>query len=105
MASSEPAKDSALSLPQPKAAGIPTGLQVKLAILGRAFSGKRSVAKMLQEKMGEKNITIFDMDSIIAEALEYVTPRKQEEAVADAKNKQAKGGKAATKSVEDINTI
>lgn len=102
---SEPAKESALSLPQPKVAGIPSGLQVKLAILGRAFSGKRTLAKQLQEKMGEKNITVFDMDSIIAEALEYVTPKKQEESTIDPKNKGAKAGKAATKSVEEINTI
>ena len=46
------------------------------------------------------------MDSIIAEALEYVTPKKQEEASIDPKSKSAKPAKAApTKSVDEMHTI
>ena len=45
---------------------------------------------MLQEKVGDKSVTIFDMDVIIAEALEYVTPKgkKVDEATIDPKAKQ-----------------
>lgn len=97
--------ESQLSLAPPAPAGIPSGLQLKLSILGRAFSGKRTIAKMLQEKVGEKSVTIFDMDVIIAEALEYVTPKKVDEATLEAKAKQEKGKKPAGKSTIEETTI
>jgi hypothetical protein len=60
---------------------IPDWLNLKLAILGRAFSGKKTVAKQLQEQYGgQANIRIFNMDEVIMEALEYITPKKIEEA-------------------------
>jgi len=45
---------------------VPSDLPLKLAILGRAFSGKKTIATQLQEKYGgEKNIKIFKMDEVI----------------------------------------
>ena len=42
---------------------------------------------MLQEKYDPKNVTIFNMDDIILEALEYVTPKKADESAVDPKGK------------------
>ena len=42
---------------------------------------------MLQEKYDTKNVTIFNMDEIILEALEYVTPKKVDESTIDPKGK------------------
>ena len=51
-------------------------------------------------------MTIFDMDVIIAEALEYVTPKKVEEATLDPKAKAAPGKKPAGKgSIEDTTVV
>ena len=71
---------------------IPSDLPLKLAILGRAFSGKKTIANMLVEKYGgEKNVRVFNMDEIIKEALDYITPKKVDEAVVDPKAKAKKG--------------
>ena len=71
---------------------IPSDLPIKLAILGRAFSGKKTIANMLVEKYGgEKNIRVFNMDEIIKEALDYITPKKVEEVAVDTAKKAKKG--------------
>ena len=71
---------------------IPSDLPLKLAILGRAFSGKKTIANMLVEKYGgEKNVRVFNMDEIIKEALDYITPKKVDEAIVDPKAKAKKG--------------
>lgn len=67
-------------------------LPIKLAILGRAFSGKKTIASSIQEKFGgEKNIKLFNMDEIIKEALDYITPKKVDEAALEAAKKAKKG--------------
>ena len=66
-------------------------LSIKMAILGRTMSGKKTIAKQIQEKYGQDNIKIFSMDTIIGEALEYITPKKVEEAAPDPKAKAKKG--------------
>jgi len=79
---------------------IPTELSIKLAILGRAFSGKKTIAHSLAEKFGgEKNIKVFSMDEIIKEALDYITPKKVDEAALEAAKKAKKG-----KQVEEEHT-
>ena len=71
---------------------MPSELPFKLAILGRAFSGKKTIAKELQERYGgEKCIKIFNMDEIIKEALDYITPKKVDEATLEAAKKAKKG--------------
>ena len=71
---------------------IPSDLPIKLAILGRAFSGKKTIANMLVEKYGGKdNIRVFNMDEIIKEALDYITPKKIDEAAIEATKKAKKG--------------
>ena len=71
---------------------VPSDLPLKLAILGRAFAGKNTVAKQLQEKYGgEKQVCIFKMDDIIKEALDYITPKKVDEAALEAAKKAKKG--------------
>ena len=60
---------------------------------------------MLQEKIGDKNLCIFDMDVIIAEALEYVTPKKVDESTIDPKAKQEKGKKPGGKGTIEDTTI
>lgn len=73
-------------------ARVPNNLSLKLAILGRAFSGKKTIAKQLQEKYGgEKNIKVFNMDEVIKEALDYITPKKVDEASIAAAAKIKKG--------------
>lgn len=71
---------------------IPSELPLKLAILGRPFSGKKTVAQMLVDKFGgDKNIKLFNMDDIIKEALDYITPKKVDEAALEAQKKAKKG--------------
>jgi len=71
---------------------IPSDLPLKLAILGRPFSGKKTISNMLVEKFGgEKNIKVFNMDEIIKEALDYITPKKVDEAALEAQKKAKKG--------------
>ena len=73
---------------------VPNELAIKLSVLGRAFSGKKTIAAQLQEKFGGKdNIKIFNMDEIIKEALDYITPKKVDEAAAAEAAKKAKKGK------------
>ena len=50
-------------------------------------------------------MTIFDMDAVIAEALEYVTPKKVEEATLDPKAKAAPGKKPAGKGALEDTTV
>ena len=84
-------------------AGIPSGLHIKLSILGRAFSGKRTIAKQIQEKVGDKSITIFSMDDIIQEALEYVAPKKVDDSAADLKKVDKKKQPAKGAAADDTN--
>ena len=61
-------------------------------ILGKAFAGKKTVATQIQEKYGgEKNVKVFNMDEIIKEALDYITPKKVDEAALEAAKKAKKG--------------
>lgn len=47
---------------------------------------------MLVEKYGgDKNIRIFNMDDVIKEALDYITPKKVDEAALEAQKKAKKG--------------
>ena len=47
---------------------------------------------MLVDKYGgEKNIRVFNMDEIIKEALDYITPKKVDEAALEAAKKAKKG--------------
>ena len=63
-----------------------------MTILGRTFSGKKTIAKQLQELLGgSDDINLFDMNAIIQEALEYVVPKKVEETAPDPKAKAKKG--------------
>lgn len=79
---------------------IPSDIPLKLAILGRPFSGKKTIASMLVEKYGgEKNIRVFNMDEIIKEALDYVTPKKVDEAALEAQKKAKKG------KVEEVTSV
>lgn len=72
---------------------IPTELPLKLAILGRAFSGKKTIATYISEKYGgsDKNIRVFNMGEVIKEALDYITPKKIDEAAIEAAKKAKKG--------------
>ena len=80
---------------------IPSELPLKLAVLGRAFSGKKTIARQLQEKYGgDKNIKLFNMDEIIKEALDYITPKKVDEAALEAAKKAKKGKQEEASSVD-----
>lgn len=73
-------------------------MSLKLCIVGRAFSGKKTIAKMIQEKYGANNIKLFLMDEMIREVVDCVTPKKVvEETAVDPKAK----GKAAPKKGEE----
>ena len=79
---------------------------LKLCILGRAFAGKKTVAKQIQDAYGGKdNIRIFNMDEVIIEALEYIMPKKvptQAELQAQAKVPAKKGQKVEELAPQDI---
>ena len=102
MTSNEEIKEAADEGDEKGFAGvIPSDLPIKLAILGRAFSGKKTVASMLVEKYGgEKNIRVFNMDEIIKEALDYITPKKVDEAALEAAKKAKKGKQEEVVSVD-----
>ena len=47
---------------------------------------------MLVDKYGgDKNVRIFNMDDVIKEALDYITPKKVDEAALEAQKKAKKG--------------
>lgn len=67
-------------------------MNFKLAILGRAFSGKKAVAKVIQDKLNPSGIKVFSIDKMIHEAIEYVQPKDEHTIVStDAKSKPKKG--------------
>ena len=70
---------------------IPSDVPIKLTILGQAFAGKKTIANQLADKYGAQNIKVFNMDEVIKEALEYVTPKKIDEAALEAMKKAKKG--------------
>jgi hypothetical protein len=48
-----------------------------LSLLGRAYSGKKTVAKILQNHFGGASaFKIFTIDEVLKEAMEYVSPKK-----------------------------
>jgi dephospho-CoA kinase len=53
---------------------------IKLALLGRANSGKKTVAKQLKEVLGP-DVAIMNIDEMVREAIEYISPKKAEEQV------------------------
>jgi len=66
---------------------------IKLALIGRAHSGKKTIAAWLKEVLGS-DVSILNLDDIIREAIEYITPKKQDESViVDPKAKGKKGAK------------
>lgn len=72
---------------------------IKLAVVGRAFSGKKTVAKQIQEMLGSE-VVVLHMDEIIKEAIEYISPKKQDESVII--DPKAKGKKKEEPVVNDI---
>jgi len=74
---------------------VPSWHTLKLCCIGKAYSGKKSSAKMIKEQLGD-DITIFIMDAILREALSYVSTEKKEE-LPDPKAKKGK-------SVEPVHT-
>jgi hypothetical protein len=61
-------------------AKVPQGLNLKLAILGRASSGKKTIATQLVEKFGS-DLKVFCMDKMIRECIEYANPKEKEDVV------------------------
>jgi dephospho-CoA kinase len=58
-------------------------------LIGGKFAGKKTVAQSLAEEFG---LTVFNMDDVVREALNYVQPEKKEEVIdpkAKAKGKPA----------------
>jgi dephospho-CoA kinase len=47
---------------------------LKLALIGRSFSGKRTISKQIQELYNGK-IKIFNMNDMIKECVEYSNPK------------------------------
>ena len=70
-------------------AEFPSHHPVKLCLIGSAFSGKKSLAQSIKGKYGE-TITVFDMNEVIREALNYVDPSKQNNEPVDPKAKKPK---------------
>ena len=66
---------------------------IKMSLLGRAFSGRRTVAKQMQELLGP-DVSILHIDEIIKEAMDYIAPKEVEEAQAKVDPKAKGKGKA-----------
>ena len=66
---------------------FPTYHPIKLCMLGSSFAGKKTSAQCIQKKLGD-NITCFNMNDILREALNYVDPNQKQEEVVDAKGKK-----------------
>jgi len=64
-----------------------------MALLGRAFSGRRTVAKQMQELLGQ-DVNILHIDEIIKEAMDYIAPKEVEEAQTKVDPKAKGKGKA-----------
>jgi hypothetical protein len=76
---------------------------IRLCIVGRTFAGKKTLAKQIQTALGGGSLKLFQMDEIVKEALDYVNPRKTEEAVdPKAKGKPAGKGKAEEEKSLDV---
>lgn len=73
---------------------FPTYHSVKICVQGKAFSGKKTQAKLIAEQLG--GLTVFDMSEILREALAFVDPNNQKEEVVDPK---AKGKKPAEEKI------
>jgi len=71
--------------PEKPKSEVPDYHSLKLCLMGKAQSGKKTQAQLLTEEYGDK-LTIFNMEEIIREALSYVDPGAKEEA-ADPKAK------------------
>ena len=78
---------------QDAAMDIPNYHTLKLCLIGKAYSGKKTQAQMLHEKYGDK-LTFFNMAEVLREALNFVNPALKEEVI-DPKAKGGKGGKPA----------
>ena len=53
---------------------FPSYHNLKLCVLGKAYSGKKTQAQLLVDKIGSQNVTLFDMGEMIREALVYIDP-------------------------------
>lgn len=93
---SSPSKLRATTNPVENLHVFPTHHSIKVCIQGKAFSGKKTQAKMIIDHFGGK-VTLFDMTEIVREALGYVDPNAQKEEVADPK---AKGKKPADEKLD-----
>lgn len=82
---------------------VPNDFVLRLAILGRAFSGKKTVAKQIQDQYGgPQNVKIWNMDDIIIEAIEYVTPKKVDEVAAAEASKKAPARKGKQEEIVPV---
>lgn len=71
-----------------------------MALVGRAYSGKKTVAQALREVLGN-DVAILNLDDIIKEAIDYISPKKQDESVVvDPKAKGKRGTKEETVHVD-----
>ena len=74
---------------------FPTYHSIKMCIIGKAYSGKKTQAQMIIDKIGADKVTLFNMNDIVREALLYVDPGQKVEEVVDPKAK-GKGKPADT---------
>jgi len=81
-----------------KGKDYPDFVPLKLCFLGRIFSGKRTAAQKLKEKLGG-NVKVFRMQEVIKEALDYINP-KQAEAPPPAKGGKKGPAKGEEKPVD-----
>jgi hypothetical protein len=65
---------------KPTANEMLTASTIKLALMGRAFSGKKTVATHLKEQLGNE-VAVLHIDEVIKEAVEYISPKKVDESV------------------------
>lgn len=72
---------------------LPLWHTLKLCVIGKASSGKKTTAQMIKDEFGDQ-FTVFNMSDVLREALAYVQVEKKEENHVETTNKAApkKGG-------------
>jgi hypothetical protein len=74
-------------------ADFPTYHPIKICLIGKASSGKKTQAQLIIEKFGADKITLFNMNDIVREAFNYVDAGLKSAKSDEAADPKAKKGK------------
>ena len=81
---------------------FPTYHPIKICIIGKASSGKKTQTQMLIDKFGADKLTLFNMNDIIREAFAYVDSALKSAKSDENADPKAKKGKDKGEAPSDI---